>query len=123
MSAPKWTDEQKLLALLELPWSIAVSQDPADGSLIAEVGEIPDAIATGNTEKDLAIDLWESLKASLAIRLEHGDAIQLPPSASELPWLSDKPPRAREEVTPVLGTPLSLATVTVSSSAVATVGI
>jgi predicted RNase H-like HicB family nuclease len=105
MSEHVWTEESKLLALLALPWSISVSEDAADGSLIAEVGEIPDAIATGDTEKALAIDLWESLKASLAIRLENEDPIPLPAGISALPWLAG-PPGPSSGIPPVLGQPL-----------------
>lgn len=96
MTATNWTPQQKLMALMRLPWSLRIERDELDGSLIAEVAEIPDAIATGSTVKELAKDLWESLAASLQIRLEHGDMIPLPPG-SVLPW-SEKTPQRIEHV-------------------------
>src|SRR6266542_5172993 len=92
MTATNWTPREQLMALMRLPWSIRIERDELDGSLIAEVAEIPDAIATGNTVKELAKDLWESLAASLEIRLEHGDMIPLPPG-SVLPWNANTPRR------------------------------
>lgn len=96
MTATNWTSQQQLTALMRLPWSLRIERDESDGSLIAEVAEIPDAIATGNTAKELAKDLWESLAASLQIRLEHGDMIPLPPGCV-LPW-NAKTPRRIEPV-------------------------
>lgn len=96
MTAINWTPQQQLMALMRLPWSIHIEHDELDGSWIAEVAEIPDAIATGNSVKELAKDLWESLAASLEIRLEHGDMIPLPPG-SVLPW-NAKAPRRVERV-------------------------
>lgn len=81
----EWTNEQKIDGLMRLPWSLSVEKD--DDGLVARVAEIPDAIATGANEKALALDLWESLRASLSVRVEHGDPIPLP-VGSVLPWLS-----------------------------------
>ncbi len=92
MTATNWTPQQQLMALMRLPWSLRIERDESDGSLTAEVAEIPDAIATGDSVKELAKDLWEALAASLEIRLEHGDTIPLPPG-SVLPWNATTPRR------------------------------
>src|SRR5437588_1352158 len=93
MLTTPWTLDEKLQALMALAWSIRVSEDPEAASLVARVDEVPDAIATGLTERDLARDLWESLAASLLVRLEHDDPIPLPKGA-RLPWLARKRPTA-----------------------------
>lgn len=101
MAPTDWTFEQKLQALMALPWSLAVTEDQDNSGLVVRVTEVPDAIATGKNEKELARDLWESLYASIACRLEHGDAIPLPPG-HQLPWLAKRPvpriPIERDEV-------------------------
>jgi predicted RNase H-like HicB family nuclease len=91
MTAPNWTTEEQLRALMRLPWSILVEKDQHDGSFAAQVREIPDAIATGDTMRELGRDLWESLWASLDIRLKHNDVIPLP-EGSRLPWDGEPPP-------------------------------
>lgn len=91
-----WTDEQKIAALLRLPWTIRVERDPQAGYFVARVMEVPSAIATGETEKELEIDLWESLRASLEVYLTHGDAIPLPAIVHQLPW--DARPEQRPTV-------------------------
>lgn len=85
-----WTREQKLLSLMLLPWTVTTERDE-DGSWIARVGEIRDAIATGANEREMGIDLWESLQASLAVRLDRGDPVPLP-AGSALPWLAQPTP-------------------------------
>ena len=80
-----WTQEEQLAALMRLPWTLNVETD-IDGSLVVQVGEIHDAIGTGKDVKELARDLWESLRASLDIRLENGDDIPLPRGYALLPW-------------------------------------
>ncbi len=94
MTLRDWTAKQRLTSLMRLPWSIHVERDEADGSLVAQVGEIPDAIATGASMRELAKDLWESLAASLEIRLEHGDMIPLP-AGSALPWETESGPNVQ----------------------------
>jgi predicted RNase H-like HicB family nuclease len=81
-----WTTDRKLDALMRLPWTLLPERDAVDGTLVIQVAEVPDAIATGRTPRELALDLWQSLRASLEIRLEHGDAIPLPAGRSVLPW-------------------------------------
>lgn len=92
MTFRNWTSQQRLMALMRLPWSVRVEPDDTDGSWVAQVAEIPDAIATGNSMKELAKDLWESLAASLEIRLEHDDTIPLPKGSSP-PWDAETAPR------------------------------
>ena len=89
----QWTSAERLAALMRLPWSIRVETDPHDGGLIARVTEVPDAIATGATERELAKDLWDALYLSLKVRLEHDDWIPLP-AGQELPWASQNAPKA-----------------------------
>lgn len=84
-----WTTEQKLDALMRLPWTIVPETDSADGSLVAQVREVPDAIATGQSKRELARELWESLRASLEIRLLHGDEIPMPAGRTVLPWMDE----------------------------------
>ena len=84
----------RLEALMLLPWSIRVERDDSDGSFTAQVTEVPDAIATGATLKDLGQDLWEALSASLDIRLQNSDPIPLPAGAV-LPWAENAPARPR----------------------------
>jgi predicted RNase H-like HicB family nuclease len=85
MAARNWTREQKLRALMRLPWTVQTERNPEDGYLVARVVELPSVIATGDTEKELARDLWESLEASLAVYLDYGDEIPLP-TGQVLPW-------------------------------------
>ena len=85
MSEQNWTREQKLAALTRLPWTISTEREN-DGTWIARVAEMSDAIATGKSERELAADLWESVYASLAVRLDRGDPIPLP-SGCDLPWM------------------------------------
>lgn len=89
MTRREWTRDEKLAALMRLPWTIRVETD-ADGSLIAHVAEMDDATATGARMKDLAIDLWEAIEASLDVRLTHDDPIPLPRGV-KLPWLDSAP--------------------------------
>lgn len=88
-----WTEEQKVEALLRLPWTVSVEKSP-EGDLVAYVREIPGVIATGRTMKALGIDLWASLKATLQCFVEFNDEIPLPPS-SGLPWVGNPAPTER----------------------------
>jgi|ERR1043166_1013288 predicted RNase H-like HicB family nuclease len=85
-----WTSEQKVEALLRLPWTLSVEKD-SSGDLVAYVREIPGVVATGSSMKALGIDLWQSLKATLECFLEFNDDIPLPPGAS-LPWVGQAAP-------------------------------
>lgn len=91
-TTPNWSRDQKLAALMALPWTVSVEHD-SDGSLIARVAEMPDSIATGETEKALARDLWESIEASLSVRLDNDDPFVVPPGIT-LPWELGKAPPA-----------------------------
>ncbi len=95
MAQPTWTREQKLEALMKLPWTVTTERE--QDTWIGRVAEMSDAIATAGTERELAIDLWESLHASLSVRIDNDDPISLPPK-TELPWANSaappqKPPR------------------------------
>jgi predicted RNase H-like HicB family nuclease len=81
-----WTHEQKLAALLRLPWTIHVERDESEGYLVGRVREVPSALATAEDPKDLERELWESLRVSLEVYLDHGDVPPLPAGASRLPW-------------------------------------
>ena len=93
MSAGNWTSQEKLAALMRLPWSIRVEQEAGGGPLVAHVGELPDAVARGDSIKALGKHLWISLSESLARRLERGESIPLPPGRP-LPWDGPLPSRA-----------------------------
>lgn len=87
-----WTREQQLDALMRLPWSIVTTPSDDGTYLVATVAGMPDAMATGADDRALAKDLYGSLRASLACRLEFGDEIPLPAGCS-LPWANGAPPR------------------------------
>ena len=92
-----WTTEQKLKALMRLPWSVTVERDEDEGYFVARVSEIPDVLATGGTEKELAADLWDALATSLGVRIDHEDPIPLP-TGVELPWEGNARPRVPQKV-------------------------
>jgi hypothetical protein len=93
-----WTINQKLSYLMTLPWTVTVTRPDGEEYLVAEVQEIPDAIATGADDRELARDLWDSLWASLSARFEFGDAIVLPASVT-LPWdRGEAPPTPRQPI-------------------------
>ena len=102
MSDMPWTDAQRLEALMELPWTIHVETDDTDGSYVAHVAEVPDAIATGATLRDLARDLYESLAASLEVRLHNDDAIPLP-AGHTVPWTTGPYQPRRAHIDLIIG--------------------
>lgn len=79
-----WTPQQKMEALMRLPWTVRTDHDAEDG-YVAKVDELPSVVATGDSEKELASDLWEALEAALYALLAHSDPIPLPPDCT-LPW-------------------------------------
>jgi predicted RNase H-like HicB family nuclease len=89
-----WSHEQKLAALMQVPWTLHFDRDVTDGSLTVEVAELPEAIAIGKDEKELATGLYDALQASLASRLQHGDPLPVPAGIS-LPWLQGHAPPVR----------------------------
>ncbi|HEX6048122.1 MAG TPA: hypothetical protein VFZ21_02600 [Gemmatimonadaceae bacterium] len=98
-----WTLEQKLDALMRLPWSLSFTRSEHGNYLVARVAEVADAMATGENDRAAAIALYESLRASLLVRLEHGDELPLPAN-TVLPWLNRPEPQAEPlVVTPELG--------------------
>lgn len=85
-----WTNEEKLRAALRMPWTVRREDSPDDG-IILHVEEIPDAFGVGDTDRDAERSYWEALEASLRVRIEHGDAIPLPPRVKYLPWEAPAP--------------------------------
>src|SRR5437588_156096 len=84
-AAEGWTREQKLAALMRLPWTVRAEHNATDGYSVARVAELPSVIATGSNDRELARDLWESLQASLSVYLDYDDPLPLP-SGAQLPW-------------------------------------
>ena len=90
-----WTPQQKLAALMRLPWTVRTRRDSEDGYII-EIDEFPSVVAAGDTEKEVGRDLWEALEATLYAYLAHGDVIPLPPGGV-LPWeATEEPPQERQ---------------------------
>ena|ERR1700737_2846020 len=81
----KWTDQDKLRFLVSRSWTVTVERDKDEGYVILRVKELPSVIATGNDNKALEDDFWESLQASLETALQFGDPIQLP-GGEKAPW-------------------------------------
>ena len=86
MTNTMWTNERKLEALLRLPWTLHMTRNIEDGHWAMRVEELPAALATGATPEDLERAFWESLRETLAVFLDHGDKIPLPPRVSRYPW-------------------------------------
>ena len=82
-----WSTQRKLSALLTLPWTVTTEPSP-DGYLVARVAELPSVVATGNSDKELASELFEAMEALLTAMLENGDTVPLPPG-SKAPWDTD----------------------------------
>jgi len=80
-----WSSYQKLMFLLRLPWTVRVERDPVDQTLIAHVDEVPDAIADAPEERERVRELWDSLCASLIVRIDANDPLPVP-SGTVLPW-------------------------------------
>lgn len=80
-----WTRKEKLDALMQLHWEVQVTRDDSDAYYVARIPGLPDVIATGADDRELARDLWESLEASLDARLDDESQIPLP-RESQLPW-------------------------------------
>jgi hypothetical protein len=98
-----WTAEQKLKALMRLPWTVSFDPSEFGSYIVARITEIDDAMATGENERAAARALYESLRESLAVRLDHDDPIPLPPNVV-LPWVArPEPPMEPRVVTPALG--------------------
>ena len=96
-----WTAKQKLDALMRVPWSVFEERNDEQGYLVAQVRELPDAIATGADERTLARDIYAAVRASLACRLEFGDDIPLPPGYL-LPWSNGAAPPMETKVISVV---------------------
>jgi hypothetical protein len=71
------TREQELTWLMALPWTFTSEASGDPGEFVVRVEEMRDAITIG-TEDEVSREIWDSLRASLECRLDHGDAIPLP---------------------------------------------
>ncbi len=87
-----WTAEQKIDALMRLPWSVSTQKSAYGSYLTARIAEVSDAIATAADERSLARELFASLRASLSCRIDYGDEIPLP-EGFQLPWKEAEEPR------------------------------
>jgi len=85
-----WTTEQRIEALLRLPWTIQVDASP-EGDQLLRVAELPSVVGSGADEQQREADLWVSLRASMEAYLHFGDPIPLPPG-SALPWERERRP-------------------------------
>jgi hypothetical protein len=81
-----WTREQKLQALLRLPWTFTVERNEPGRYWVARVVEVPSAIATADNERQLSREAWASLQASLEVYLDNDDDVPLPPGIQRVPW-------------------------------------
>jgi predicted RNase H-like HicB family nuclease len=97
-----WTPEQKLDALMKLPWTVVSGRNEEDGYYVARVAELEGVLATGATLKELGRDLWESLRSGLACRLEFDDDIPLP-AGIRAPWELMAAPAAVQQEEMALG--------------------
>ena len=97
-----WTRELRVRYLVQLPWTVSVTRD-SDGAFLAEVRELPFLLASGDTEKDAARDLYSGLWSVFDAMLEHGDAIPLPHDC-HLPWERGHAPVLPPKVEFVAGT-------------------
>ena len=97
MTQDMWSNEQKLDALLKLPWSLRMTQNTEEGYWVMRVEELPAALATAETPHALEGAFWESLRETLSVFLEHGDVIPLPAVVKRYPW------QPREDVRVVQG--------------------
>lgn len=91
-------DRQQLDTLTRGPWTIRVERDEEE-RFIARVEEIPDAIATGATERELMLDLWDAIETSLLARIDHGDPLPAPTSAGNVVSARRREIRFRQERT------------------------
>lgn len=71
------TREQELGWLLALPWTFTSEASDDPGEFVVRVAEMRDAITIG-TPEEVGREIWDSLRASLECRLDHGDPIPLP---------------------------------------------
>ena len=84
-----WTIDNKVEALIRLPWSVRIERDDPDGAYVAVCSELPSVVASGASERELDADFFESLRETLRCYLEAGDEPPLP-NCAKLPWL-DRP--------------------------------
>jgi hypothetical protein len=85
-----WTTEQRIEALLRLPWTIQVETSP-EGDRLLRVAELPSVVGCGADEQQREADHWASLGAAFEAYLHFGDPIPLPAGAA-LPWARERRP-------------------------------
>lgn len=85
-----WTREKQIEFLLALPWTVQAETTP-EGDRLLRIAEIPSAVGSGETDDDLAADLWDSLRASLEAFLHFADTVPLPAGVYGLPWVVKRP--------------------------------
>lgn len=79
------TRAEELAYLMALPWTFTTVTTSDSDEHEMQVHEMGDALAVG-TEKEVLHDIWSSLRASLEVRLDHGDPIRrLFMAMSEIP--------------------------------------
>ena len=80
-----WTTEEKLRALLGLPWTIQAADADEPGERVLRVEELPGFLVVG-TPQELDAEFWSALREFLGSFLEYGDPIPLPAGVAALPW-------------------------------------
>src|SRR5690349_19812552 len=88
MTDSMWTNEQKIEALLRLPWTVQLTKNSEDGTLAMRDKELPAALAVATNPTELEAEFWESLRETLSVFLEHGDTVPLPALVKQYPWES-----------------------------------
>ena len=80
MGPSSWSNEDKVRALLSLPWNVNV-EVTREGERLAWIDEMPAAAARGSDIPELARALWAALRAVLERSLRDGESITLPRGA------------------------------------------
>lgn len=70
--------DRRVEALLRLPWSLRLERNEDEGYLVLRVTELPSVLATGEDEKTLLADLWDTMRATLRSYLEDGEPVPMP---------------------------------------------
>ncbi len=83
----QWTEDEKLDYLVRLPWKILPEEGDEPGDMVLTCAELPSAIGTGGSEREVVADFWASLRLTLRSYVRDGDIIPLPKGAAgTLPW-------------------------------------
>ncbi len=84
------SQHESLALMLNQPWTVSVTQDPENG-WVAVCAEMPDAIATADSPKELAAEFWQAVRASVSARLSAG--LPVPSPAGGAPIVVHMPTR------------------------------